>query len=71
MDTDFTCEPSQFSEPSGKGLGQRIHAYFAELGGLELELPERDGSVVVTPLQKFNTSALNQIHAAMFLRDAA
>ena len=43
MDTDFTCEPSQFSEPSGKGLGQRIHAYFAELGGVELELSNGDG----------------------------
>ena len=42
MDTDFTCEPSQFIEPRGKGLGQRIHAYFAALGGVELELPERD-----------------------------
>ena len=41
MGSDLTCEPFQFSEPSGKGLGQRIHAYFAVLGGVELELPER------------------------------
>ncbi|MFM7169858.1 MAG: FitA-like ribbon-helix-helix domain-containing protein [Cyanobium sp.] len=25
----------------GKGLGSRIHAHFAQLGGVELELPER------------------------------
>ena len=28
--------------PTGsKGLGSRIHAHFARLGGVELELPER------------------------------
>ena len=28
--------------PAGsKGLGSRIHAHFARLGGVELELPER------------------------------
>jgi len=37
MDADFTCEPSQLIESSGKGLGQRIHACFAALGGVELE----------------------------------
>jgi plasmid stability protein len=26
---------------TGQGLGSRIHGHFAELGGLELELPER------------------------------
>lgn len=25
----------------GKGLGSRIHEHFAQLGGVELELPER------------------------------
>jgi hypothetical protein len=25
----------------GKGLGSRIHKHFAQLGGVELELPER------------------------------
>ncbi|MEX0587730.1 MAG: plasmid stabilization protein [Cyanobium sp.] len=29
------------SKPSGQELGQRIHAHFAALGGVELELPER------------------------------
>jgi antitoxin FitA len=28
-------------KPDGPGLGQRIHAHFAALGGVELELPER------------------------------
>jgi antitoxin FitA len=27
--------------PDGPGLGQRIHAHFASLGGVELELPAR------------------------------
>ena len=27
--------------PNGKGLGSRIHAHFAQLGGVELDLPER------------------------------
>ena len=26
---------------SGQGLGSRIHAHFAQLGGVELERPER------------------------------
>ena len=26
---------------TGQGLGSRIHAHFAQLGGVELELPER------------------------------
>ena len=26
---------------AGKGLGSRIHQHFAQLGGVELELPER------------------------------
>jgi plasmid stability protein len=31
------------SQPAatGQGLGSRIHAHFAQLGGVELELPER------------------------------
>jgi plasmid stability protein len=28
----------------GKGLGSRIHAHFARLGGVELELPEPSSS---------------------------
>jgi hypothetical protein len=28
-------------KPDGPGLGQRIHAHFASLGGVELELPAR------------------------------
>jgi plasmid stability protein len=34
---------------SGKGLGSRIHDHFAQLGGVELELPER--SSLPTPAQ--------------------
>jgi plasmid stability protein len=34
---------------SGKGLGSRIHDHFAQLGGVELELPER--SSLPTPTQ--------------------
>ncbi len=37
---------------SGKGLGSRIHDHFAQLGGVELELPER--SSLPTPAQ-FNS----------------
>jgi plasmid stability protein len=33
----------------GKGLGSRIHAHFAQLGGVELELPER--ASLPTPAQ--------------------
>lgn len=29
----------------GKGLGSRIHAHFARLGGVELELPDRSSSL--------------------------
>ncbi len=39
---------------SGKGLGSRIHDHFAQLGGVELELPER--SSLPTPAQ-FNSEA--------------
>ena len=35
--------------PSSKGLGSRIHAHFAQLGGVELDLPER--SALPTPAQ--------------------
>ncbi|MFQ6539765.1 MULTISPECIES: FitA-like ribbon-helix-helix domain-containing protein [Aphanothece] len=28
----------------GQGLGRRIHEHFAQLGGVELELPERSSS---------------------------
>ncbi|MCP9782117.1 plasmid stabilization protein [Cyanobium sp. WKJ7-Wakatipu] len=28
-------------KPDGPGLGQRVHAHFASLGGVELELPAR------------------------------
>ena len=35
--------------PAGKGLGSRIHAHFAQLGGVELELPER--SSLPTPAE--------------------
>ena len=34
---------------SGKGLGSRIHDHFAQLGGVELDLPER--SSLPTPAQ--------------------
>ncbi|MCX5967381.1 MAG: plasmid stabilization protein [Cyanobacteria bacterium] len=34
---------------TGKGLGSRIHDHFAQLGGVELELPER--SSLPTPAQ--------------------
>ncbi len=39
------------SQPSagGTGLGSRIHAHFAQLGGVELELPERSSQA--TPAQ--------------------
>lgn len=33
----------------GKGLGSRIHEHFAQLGGVELELPER--SSLPTPAE--------------------
>ncbi|WP_255001025.1 FitA-like ribbon-helix-helix domain-containing protein [Cyanobium sp. Alchichica 3B3-8F6] len=33
--------PSKPSGPSRQGLGQRIHAHFDALGGVELELPDR------------------------------
>ncbi|GEN26154.1 FitA-like ribbon-helix-helix domain-containing protein [Halomonas cupida] len=29
------------AQPQGRGLGSRIHERFAQLGGVELELPER------------------------------
>jgi plasmid stability protein len=34
---------------NGKGLGSRIHDHFAQLGGVELDLPER--SSLPTPAQ--------------------
>lgn len=34
---------------TGPGLGSRIHAHFAQLGGVELDLPER--SSLPTPAQ--------------------
>lgn len=34
---------------AGKGLGSRIHAHFAQLGGVKLELPER--SSLPTPAE--------------------
>lgn len=34
---------------SGKGLGSRIHDHFAQLGGVELDLPQR--SSLPTPAQ--------------------
>ena len=30
----------------GQGLGSRIHAHFAQLGGVELELPERSSQPI-------------------------
>ena len=30
----------------GKGLGSRIHQHFAQLGGVELELPERSSPAI-------------------------
>jgi plasmid stability protein len=36
---------SKPSGPSRQGLGQRIHAHFAALGGVELELPERSSQL--------------------------
>ena len=30
----------------GKGLGSRIHEHFAQLGGVELELPERSSPAI-------------------------
>ena len=41
-------EASQ-SPAGGTGLGSRIHAHFAQLGGVELELPERSSQA--TPAQ--------------------
>lgn len=35
--------------PSSKGLGSRIHDHFAQLGGVELDLPQR--SSLPTPAQ--------------------
>ena len=35
--------------PSSKGLGSRIHNHFAQLGGVELDLPQR--SSLPTPTQ--------------------
>lgn len=40
----------------GKGLGSRIHEHFAQLGGVELELPE--GTFLPTPAQFDGESAL-------------
>ena len=34
-------EANQPSAVIKKGLGSRIHAHFAQLGGVELELPQR------------------------------
>ena len=34
-------EAEQPSAATKQGLGSRIHAHFARLGGVELELPER------------------------------
>ncbi len=31
------------SEENREGVGRRIHAHFARLGGVELELPDRTG----------------------------
>jgi plasmid stability protein len=31
---------------TGQGLGSRIHAHFAQLGGVELELPERSSQPI-------------------------
>lgn len=33
--------PTRQPVAGGKGLGSRIHEHFAQLGGVELELPER------------------------------
>ena len=32
---------AQHPSAGGKGLGSRIHEHFSQLGGVELELPER------------------------------
>jgi plasmid stability protein len=42
-------EAKQPSEATKQGLGSRIHAHFAPLGGVELELPERSSQP--TPAQ--------------------
>jgi len=35
--------------PSSKGLGSRIHAHFAQLGGVELDLPQRSSLPTPAP----------------------
>ena len=37
------CSAIESQQPvaGGKGLGSRIHQHFAQLGGMELELPRR------------------------------
>ena len=42
-------EAEQPSAATKQGLGSRIHAHFAPLGGVELELPERSSQP--TPAQ--------------------
>ena len=36
--------PPPATERSRGGLGSRIHAHFADLGGVDLELPPRDSA---------------------------
>jgi plasmid stability protein len=42
---------------SGQGLGSRIHAHFAPLGGVELELPERSSMPTPAPFDDEAPSA--------------
>jgi hypothetical protein len=44
-----TIEAKQPSAATKKGLGSRIHAHFAQFGGMELELPQRSSQP--TPAQ--------------------
>jgi plasmid stability protein len=37
----LTAEPVSGSPPSERGWGDRVHARFAALGGVELEVPSR------------------------------
>ncbi len=37
---------------AGKGLGSRIHDHFAQLGGVELELPERSSPPTPIPFER-------------------
>jgi len=46
-----TAIESTQAEFQVKGMGSRIHAHFAELGGVELDLPERSTTPVAAEFE--------------------